>query len=210
MAPSRGCRALAGGPLPLLAATYVPQELQVIAHYQGMPMAIEQRGRAGAGLPVPPGIHHDPAKGPACSPRPSPMSPVQKATCGREETMHQHLNTPIRGQSSPATPPATPSARWFVVKWIPIVLASLLTALKIKGDPGGDRRRRRSALGRSPRLPAPGLCLLRHRRHRRGRPQHHQRLHHLGPGGCRLRPRKWPGTANRSVSEQVGVERSAR
>ena len=26
-----------------LVATYVPQELQVIAHYQGMPMAIEQR-----------------------------------------------------------------------------------------------------------------------------------------------------------------------
>ena len=35
-------------PLPVaryhsLVATYVPEELQVIAHYQGMPMAIEQR-----------------------------------------------------------------------------------------------------------------------------------------------------------------------
>lgn len=27
------------------------------------------------------------------------MSPVQKATCGKEETMHQHLNTLYQGQS---------------------------------------------------------------------------------------------------------------
>ncbi|WP_281705753.1 aminodeoxychorismate/anthranilate synthase component II [Aeromonas taiwanensis] len=45
-----GHGAFAGLPSPLpvaryhsLVATYVPQELQVIAHYQGMPMAIEQR-----------------------------------------------------------------------------------------------------------------------------------------------------------------------
>ena len=45
-----GHGAFAGLPSPCrwpattpLVATYVPQELQVIAHYQGMPMAIEQR-----------------------------------------------------------------------------------------------------------------------------------------------------------------------
>ncbi|MCS3459420.1 MULTISPECIES: aminodeoxychorismate/anthranilate synthase component II [Aeromonas] len=45
-----GHGAFAGLPSPLpvaryhsLVATYVPEELQVIAHYQGMPMAIEQR-----------------------------------------------------------------------------------------------------------------------------------------------------------------------
>ncbi|MCS3454489.1 anthranilate synthase component 2 [Aeromonas sp. BIGb0405] len=45
-----GHGAFAGLPSPLpvaryhsLVATYVPEELQVIAHYQGMPMAIEQQ-----------------------------------------------------------------------------------------------------------------------------------------------------------------------
>ncbi|MGY6038885.1 aminodeoxychorismate/anthranilate synthase component II [Aeromonas sp. AE23HZ002T15] len=46
-----GHGAFAGLPSPLpvaryhsLVATYVPEELQVIAHYQGMPMAVEQSG----------------------------------------------------------------------------------------------------------------------------------------------------------------------
>ena len=71
--------------------------------------------------------------------------------------MHHHLNTLYQGQS--LSRESTRDAFGQVVRGEvdPIVLASLLTALKIKGRPGGDRRRRRGPLGRSARLPTSGL-----------------------------------------------------
>ena len=70
--------------------------------------------------------------------------------------MHHHLNTLYQGQS--LSRESTRDAFGQVVRGEvdPIVLASLLTALKIKGA-GGDRRRRRGPLGRSARLPTSGL-----------------------------------------------------
>ena len=70
--------------------------------------------------------------------------------------MHHHLNTLYQGQS--LSRESTRDAFGQVVRGEvdPIVLASLLTALKIKGRPR-DRRRRRGPLGRSARLPTSGL-----------------------------------------------------